>query len=273
MSLVIEDIPLQKSIKISGPDLVQCINIGRLRYQTNLAAKIPEQKYTNYKSGLDVCIQGVIGEMATLKMFQLPLDVLQDTSLNCRRRDRGDMFYKGLKVDVKTPEYHNRPLQTREENRAYAADLYALCTLQRIKPPVISVISLPSESNIDTMKDDHNNNNNNNSALHPELVSTYREDEIIEVIYHGAVCKQVLYRPQNYTVRWGRGFYMVYSRSLTTMEAAHQQYLEESANKNHNSLTSTSQENNITGKRKLNDFSPQPNLAVDFFNHKKTTNT
>jgi hypothetical protein len=200
-----------------------CFDIGRKRYETNRSQGIKEQKYTAHKSGLDLSIQGVLGEFAVLKMFELPLDTLNNTSLNNRYNDRGDMIYKGFKVDVKCPEGHHCPLQTRALNFSnqikYPTQIYCLCTLQRqtithgfntkkrIRAEPLSSSSLSSslEPNSSTenkkpklatttepLQSDPQLNYHHHDA---ERISTYDVNDEIEVVFRGAIHAKKLFQP------------------------------------------------------------------------------
>jgi len=125
----LKDIPLKQKYIFPQSALAECIRIGKERYMNNRRAKVREQKYTMKKSGIDLSVQGVIGEYGILEMFGLDKKTLQNTAPNSRYNDRGDMIYKKLKVDIKCPEGHHCPLQTRSESREFPSHIYALCTM------------------------------------------------------------------------------------------------------------------------------------------------
>lgn len=177
--------------------LEECICIGKERYFNNRKANIKEQKYNTKKSGVDLSVQGVIGEYSILDLFGLDKKVLSNTQPNSRSRDRGDMHYKGLKVDIKCPEHHYCPLQTREESKQYPSDIYALCTLERISSHV-------------------------KKNFVSETDCTYSNEDRIEVVFQGCVLGMDLFKPENHIKKWNNGFYVYPQQKLISLEEAYQ---------------------------------------------------
>lgn len=174
-----ENLPLlDTETLIQGDDLKTCIHIGKTRYLTNRSCGIREQKYTSYKSGLDLCIQGVIGEWTALKLFDLPLDGLYNTRPNNYRNDRGDMIWNGCKIDVKTAEIHNHvyQIQVRADRISPDTGVYMLLTMTRTPYAKVS----------------------------EEGETSYREDEVITVVYRGAISRQQLTQPDY--LQYKRGY-------------------------------------------------------------------
>jgi hypothetical protein len=188
-----QNIPINTSFHIPKDALKQCIQIGSQRHTNNRKSRVREQKYTKRKSGIDLSVQGVIGEYSILKLFGLPITPLFNTQPNSKKNDRGDMIYKKSKVDIKCPEGHHCPLQTRARDRAYPSDIYALCTLER--PP-------------------------NRRLFKDENDCTYDADENIEVIFRGCVRASDLFRQENFIKKWGDEFYVFPQERLITLEEA-----------------------------------------------------
>ena len=55
---------------ISAIDLAYCIKIGTERNVRNITAGLQEQKKQTKKSGVDISIQGVIGEFVMMDLLQ-----------------------------------------------------------------------------------------------------------------------------------------------------------------------------------------------------------
>jgi hypothetical protein len=184
---------------LSQADLQFCIRIGKERYFNNRKANIREQKYTTNKSGVDLSVQGVIGEYGMMELFGIEKALLHNTKPNSRSQDRGDMVYKGLKIDVKCPQGHYCPLQTRAENLYHQSDLYLLCTMERLQKTSASTAPIVEEQ------------------------CTYQETEPIEVIFQGCIAASRLFVRDKFSTRWGKQFYIAPRVELVSLEDAYQQ--------------------------------------------------
>ena len=88
----------------------ECIRIGTERYDKNRAGNVVDQHYAP-KSGVDVSVQGVLGEYAMAKLIDGSMALLNDTSLNSFETDRGDVLLsdgdeKHPKIEIKSPVTH-----------------------------------------------------------------------------------------------------------------------------------------------------------------------
>ena len=193
----LQNISKKTVYNVNKPVLEECIRIGKERYFNNRKANIKEQKYNTKKSGVDLSVQGVIGEYSILDLFGLDKKVLSNTQPNSRSRDRGDMHYKGLKVDIKCPERHYCPLQTREESKQYPSDIYALCTLERVSSTITKNFVSETEC-------------------------TYSNEDQIQVIFQGCVLAMDLFKPENHIKKWNNGFYVYPQKNLLSLEEAYQ---------------------------------------------------
>ena len=197
---------------LTPEELKYCIKIGTQRYHQNLQAHVEDKKENFKKSSLDIDIQGVIGEFFILKFFLPSVDpsesadeddeeddedeedemvtdhdqeirkYLDNTSPNSLTRDRGDMIYRGFKIDIKCAEGgHHWPLKVRSSNRDHPADFYVLCTMKRLTqvPPF----------NLGTIF------NGSFTEILDSNSSTYHETDQIELCYHGCVSSGILFRP------------------------------------------------------------------------------
>lgn len=192
---------------LTKSDLYFCVEIGVRRSENTIKANGKEQKYASNKSGVDASIQGVIGEYVFLHLFGFSKNHLNNTTPNSRKNDRGDCVYKGLKIDVKCPEGHQFPLQTREENKLHPSHIYALCSMSRKCSKQMSstdVSSSPSSAQPITLPTGYTS-----SLL---KLCTYTADDEIEVIYKGCITAQKLYESENYMSKKGQGYY-VYPQS------------------------------------------------------------
>ena len=234
--LELKDIPLKQKYIFPQSALAECIRIGKERYMNNRRAKVREQKYTMKKSGIDLSVQGVIGEYGILEMFGLDKKTLQNTAPNSRYNDRGDMIYKKLKVDIKCPEGHHCPLQTRSESREFPSHIYALCTMfhdrkgnNNPKPSNESTLkrgddSTPKPSNESTPKPsggDSTPKPSGDSKSDFESTCTYSDTDYVEVMFQGCVCSKKLFSQDNLTERWGNMFYMYPQSDLCSLEDAY----------------------------------------------------
>ena len=230
----LKDIPLKQKYIFPQSALAECIRIGKERYMNNRRAKVREQKYTMKKSGIDLSVQGVIGEYGILEMFGLDKKTLQNTAPNSRYNDRGDMIYKKLKVDIKCPEGHHCPLQTRSESREFPSHIYALCTMfhdrkvnNNPKPrlsestPKLGGDSTPKPSDSTLKPSDSTLKLSGDSKSDFESTCTYSDTDYVEVMFQGCVCSKKLFSQDNLTERWGNMFYMYPQSDLCSLEDAY----------------------------------------------------
>lgn len=222
----LKDLPLHSSITIPSDALQFCIDIGKKRYETNRKAGVKEQKYTMHKSGVDLSVQGVIGEWGILELFGLPKDALLDTSPNSMWRDRGDMTYCGAKVDIKCPEGHHCGLQARAVNAQSPSAIYALCTMERVKG------NGPSSTTSTTTTTTPPADEKSGQQTDPECVCTFSSNDKIEVIYRGCVAAKNLFCAKNRKTVYGKPYFYVSQRALKTLQGAYNEQQSQSQQPN-----------------------------------------
>lgn len=177
MSLVNKTISLKNLSKgfkfyLSKPEILKGINIGTKRYMTNRKFGVKEQSYNKTRPGIDLSIQGVLGEIAAGKIFNVNIEEqISDTTPQNYKNDRGDVICDGKKIDVKTPQGHTNGLWIREQNIKNPSDIYALVSMER--------------ENKNEMK------NSRKTLFGPGVIDhtkpTFKEDEKISFVFQGAV--------------------------------------------------------------------------------------
>jgi hypothetical protein len=176
---------------ISPINLDYCIKIGTERNTRNIKAGIIEQKTQIKKSGVDISIQGVIGEFCMMDLLRLDKSELNDTTPRSRKTDQGDFIFNGLKFDVKCAEGgHHWPLKVRSQNKEFPANIYVLCTMIRLN------------KSFRTPEDVH--------------ICTYKPDENIELIYQGCVTSDQIF---NFKYRRGMDYFYPQEKLIELEEA------------------------------------------------------
>ena len=137
--------------------------IGEERQSVNASAKhVREHRYGG-GSAVEMHVQGAIGELAFLRMHELPLDGFRDTRVNCAAKDRGDATFgkNGARVDVKTTRacFRNTALQvcSRKVHMQFRGggsggpDAYAFMHVGDYEPGKRAVVTLKGFAAADTV--------------------------------------------------------------------------------------------------------------------------
>lgn len=124
---------LKTTALLTGRALADCIEIGTRRNQANVQAHTRNLNYSGRDDTL-ISIQGVIGEFAFLKWFQLPLEPLWQTECRNAGNDTFDACLQGHTIDVKSPLGHYCGIRVTAHKRRHPPTGFALITMQRPGP-------------------------------------------------------------------------------------------------------------------------------------------
>jgi hypothetical protein len=162
------------TVKLTDEDMKYSISKGTERYSRNRKVGAKEQKYKKQRSGIEICIQGVFGERGVYHMVGITdFSLLDDTTPQGIRSDRGDLVLDDERIDVKTclGDEHN-DLWVRAHSFANPSSVYAMLTFQRGSQ------ALPRRDK----RDDTEN--------------TFVEHEDLTLIFRGAVSAYDLFHPE-----------------------------------------------------------------------------
>lgn len=118
-------------VTLSPEDVKFCIRIGSERNAANTREGKTNRKKAKARDDTQISIQGVIGELAILRMFGLSEEDLSDTTCRNARNDTFDANVNGLKIDVKAVLAQVRQLLVTKWKKENPPDAYALVQIAR----------------------------------------------------------------------------------------------------------------------------------------------
>jgi hypothetical protein len=155
------EVPIGARYTLTAAETRECARIGRERNRKNQQERRTNRRYAANRSDEDISIQGVFGEYAFCRMFDLSIDIHDTTCRNAWTESRFDgvMSPEGWTVDVKTTIYVHVPLRVtswKADNPpdAYALLIYVNCDASRplderaIEPPVIEFRGFASSATV-----------------------------------------------------------------------------------------------------------------------------
>ena len=121
-----EPVPGERSYTLTEEDLGFCTTIGTRREVANREANKRSLRFALRRTDQEINVQGVIGELAFLRMFALPEGLLQDTRCRNVYDDTFDaVMTNGWTVDVKTTTVMSASLRVAEWKRRNPPSVYA----------------------------------------------------------------------------------------------------------------------------------------------------
>jgi len=187
-----------KTYTLSKPDMLYCITKGKERYWNDHKVGIVDQRYKLSRSGMDLDIQGMFGELGMHRLLGVTdLDHLNNTTPQGIHNDRGDLIVEGEKIDVKTClGGSSNDLWVRLNSLKNPSSVYVLLTFGR-GPQALE-----------------RKNKNDNSEI------TFVPEEEIVLTFQGAVTAYDLFQEENLQQgRWESKY--VYDRTkLINLETA-----------------------------------------------------
>ncbi len=125
-------VPSKNTLVRFGPEIIPfCRYIADSRQSNNEKAKVTNRRFSLHRSDADINYQGVVGEVALLHLFHQSLEPLTNTTPCCALRDRFDMVFDGLTVDVKCT-FPGYPLLVKKHKRINPPDVYVLLTVENL---------------------------------------------------------------------------------------------------------------------------------------------
>lgn len=124
------------TFRFSSEDIKYCIRIGAERYYKDKQKGIREQRYVpKYKkSAMDLDTFGVVGEFAMTKLLNQSTHLLNDTTPQGIRNDRGDLIINNVKIDTKCSVGNHVDLWVRANSLRNPSHVYVLLTYERVNP-------------------------------------------------------------------------------------------------------------------------------------------
>lgn len=156
-------VPIGTCYQLTQEETDLCIKIGRLRCSTNRKNSIFDAKYSQRDSE-DLSIQGVFGEFAMAKLFNMPIE-LHDTHSRGVMTDHGKdgTLFNGWKVDVKTTIYDDADIRVTTNKARNPPDCYALMIQTNsegkyvlIRPDLLPILSFRGFAKASTVFDTKN---------------------------------------------------------------------------------------------------------------------
>lgn len=121
-------VPIGTCFTLTMAEAAECARIGRERTAKNAEKPRANRRYTWYRSDDDISIQGVMGEYAFCRLFDLTIDIHDTTCRTARTETRFDavMMPEAWTVDVKTTIRSGAPLRVTWWKRPNPPHVYAL---------------------------------------------------------------------------------------------------------------------------------------------------
>lgn len=107
------EVPIGTRYALTQREMRECVRIGRERGKQNRAEGRASRRFSLHRSDDDISIQGVIGELAFARLFDLSIDIHDTTCRSAQSETRFDavMMPEGWTVDVKTTVARDGPVR------------------------------------------------------------------------------------------------------------------------------------------------------------------
>ncbi|WBR14454.1 hypothetical protein pkur_cds_279 [Pandoravirus kuranda] len=121
-------VPIGTRYALTQREMRECVRIGRERGERNRAEGRASRRFSLHRSDDDISIQGVVGELAFARLFDLSIDVHDTTCRSAHSETRFDavMMPEGWTVDVKTTVARDGPVRVACWKAPNPPDVYAL---------------------------------------------------------------------------------------------------------------------------------------------------
>lgn len=122
------EVPIGTRYLLTQREMRECVRIGRERGKQNRAEGRASRRFSLHRSDDDISIQGVIGELAFARLFDLSVDIHDTTCRSAHSETRFDavMMPEGWTVDVKTTVARDGPVRVACWKAPNPPDVYAL---------------------------------------------------------------------------------------------------------------------------------------------------
>nr|UDO47664.1 hypothetical protein [Pandoravirus massiliensis] len=121
-------VPIGTRYALTQRDMRECVRIGRERGERNRAEGRASRRFSLHRSDDDISVQGVVGELAFARLFDLSIDIHDTTCRSAHSETRFDavMMPEGWTVDVKTTVARDGPVRVACWKAPNPPDVYAL---------------------------------------------------------------------------------------------------------------------------------------------------
>nr|UMO78810.1 hypothetical protein [Pandoravirus belohorizontensis] len=129
-------VPIGARYTLTRDETRECARIGHERNRRNRDEGRASRRYTAHRTDDDISVQGVIGELAFARLFDLSIDIHDTTCRSARTETRFDavMTPEGWTVDVKTTVGHDAPMRVACWKLPNPPDVYALLVYVNYDP-------------------------------------------------------------------------------------------------------------------------------------------
>lgn len=129
-------VPIGARYTLTRDETRECARIGHERNRRNRNEGRASRRYTAHRTDDDISVQGVIGELAFARLFDLSIDIHDTTCRSARTETRFDavMTPEGWTVDVKTTVGRDAPMRVACWKLPNPPDVYALLVYVNYDP-------------------------------------------------------------------------------------------------------------------------------------------
>lgn len=129
-------VPIGTRYTLTHDEMRECVRIGHERNRRNRDEGRVSRRYTAHRTDDDISVQGVIGEWAFARLFDLSIDIHDTTCRSARTETRFDavMTPEGWTVDVKTTVGRDAPMRVACWKLPNPPDVYALLVYVNYDP-------------------------------------------------------------------------------------------------------------------------------------------
>ncbi|AGO82461.1 hypothetical protein pdul_cds_413 [Pandoravirus dulcis] len=129
-------VPIGTRYTLTRDETRECARIGHERNRRNRDEGRASRRYTAHRTDDDISVQGVIGELAFARLFDLSIDIHDTTCRSARTETRFDavMTPEGWTVDVKTTVGRDAPMRVACWKLPNPPDVYALLVYVNYDP-------------------------------------------------------------------------------------------------------------------------------------------
>ncbi|AJF98063.1 hypothetical protein TW95_gp1329 [Pandoravirus inopinatum] len=129
-------VPIGTRYTLTRDEVRECARIGHERNRRNRDEGRASRRYTAHRTDDDISVQGVIGEWAFARLFDLSIDIHDTSCRSACSETRFDaiMTPEGWTVDVKTTVGRNAPMRVAGWKVPNPPDVYALLVYVNYDP-------------------------------------------------------------------------------------------------------------------------------------------
>ncbi|QBZ80955.1 hypothetical protein pclt_cds_357 [Pandoravirus celtis] len=129
-------VPIGTRYTLTRDEMRECVRIGHERNRRNRDEGRASRRYTAHRTDDDISVQGVIGEWAFARLFDLSIDIHDTSCRSACSETRFDaiMTPEGWTVDVKTTVGRSAPMRVAGWKVPNPPDVYALLVYVNYDP-------------------------------------------------------------------------------------------------------------------------------------------